>query len=160
MNNVESPKAREDGLVVQKMPDELLVYDRETNKAHCLNDTVARVWNACDGKHSVAEIAEAFEGVSDNKTRNDIVRLAIDQLHEFNLLEGENSISLSGRSRRELIKRIGFASVVAIPVIASLAAPKSALAAASCICVAPGDCATQTGCPSLINCAPTGICSP
>ena len=45
---------------LQEMPDEVLVFDLETNKAHCLNQTAAFVWKACDGVNSVAEIAKLF----------------------------------------------------------------------------------------------------
>ena len=44
------PVARQEGLVIQEMPDEVLVFDLKTNKAHCLNETAAFVWKACDGK--------------------------------------------------------------------------------------------------------------
>ena len=38
------PAAREEGLIIQEMADEVLVYDRERYKAHCLNQTAALVW--------------------------------------------------------------------------------------------------------------------
>ena len=50
MNNSQVPVARKQGLVVQEMPDEVLIYDLDTNKAHCLNQTAAFVWKSCDGK--------------------------------------------------------------------------------------------------------------
>ena len=56
MNNPNNPMARQNGLVVQEMPDEVLVYDLDTNKAHCLNNSAALVWRACDGTNSVADI--------------------------------------------------------------------------------------------------------
>lgn len=52
------PRKREQGLVVQEMPGETLVYDMDTNKAHCLNEPAARVWNACDGKSTHQDISE------------------------------------------------------------------------------------------------------
>ncbi|MBA3352846.1 MAG: PqqD family protein, partial [Blastocatellia bacterium] len=57
MNNTQCPIARKNGLVVQEVPDEVLVYDLETNKAHCLNQSAAMIWRSCDGKNSVSEIA-------------------------------------------------------------------------------------------------------
>lgn len=42
-NSQQRPLARSEGLVIQEMPDEVLVYDLETNKAHCLNETAAFV---------------------------------------------------------------------------------------------------------------------
>jgi hypothetical protein len=49
MNGIHKPEARKDGLVIQDLPEEILVYDLNTNKAHCLNQTAAYVWQACDG---------------------------------------------------------------------------------------------------------------
>lgn len=158
MKKTQIPMARKEGLVIQEMPDELLVYDLETNKAHCLNQTASSVWKACNGKNSVAEIARIFED-SNSKGSEDLVWLAIDQLNENDLLEKEYELDFKGRTRRDLIKKVGLASVIALPVVASLTAPSSALAAASCNCVTPTDCAPQTTCPSTVNCAPTGICT-
>ena len=51
------PHARKEGLVVKELPDELLVYDLERHRAHCLNPTAALVWKHSDGQTSVEEIA-------------------------------------------------------------------------------------------------------
>mgnify|MGYP000055957366 CR=1 FL=1 len=158
MKKTQIPMARKDGLVIQEMPDELLVYDLDTNKAHCLNTTASSVWKACDGKNSIADIANMFEGSNGSE---DLVWLAIDQLQSNDLLEKEQELDVNGRTRRDLIKKVGFASVIALPVVASLTAPSSALAAASCNCVADGDCTTQVTCASTTNCdTGPGICQP
>jgi hypothetical protein len=160
MNNSQNPIARKNGLVVQEVPDEVLVYDLESNKAHCLNRSAAIIWKSCDGNNSIAEIAKLVESQAGGKVTEDFVWLAIDQLSENNLLEKQLSMSLEGTSRREVIKKIGLASVIAIPVIASLVAPQSALAASSCACTTPGNCATQTVCPNTTNCNSSGVCAP
>jgi len=160
MNNSERPIARKSGLVIQEVPNEVLVYDLDTNKAHCLNESAAIVWRSCDGKNSVSEIAKLVESQAGGTVTDEFVWLAIDQLSQNNLLEREVAISFEGRSRREVIKKIGLASVIAVPVIASLVAPRSALASSSCACVAPGDCLTQTTCPNTTNCNGSGVCAP
>lgn len=161
MNNSQCPVARKSGLVVQDVPDEVLVYDLESNKAHCLNQSAAMIWKSCDGNTSVSEIAKLVELQAGGKVTEDFVWLAIDQLSENNLLEAPVRSGFEGTSRREVIKKIGLASMIAIPVIASLVAPQSAMAAASCLCVSPGACAAQTGCPSTTNCSTnTGLCEP
>jgi len=43
MNNSQFPTARKSGLVVQDVPDEVLIFDLKSNKAHCLNLTAATV---------------------------------------------------------------------------------------------------------------------
>ena len=60
-NDPQNPMARQNGLVVQEMPDEVLVYDLDTNKAHCLNQSAALVWKSCDGNNSVGDIVRQFE---------------------------------------------------------------------------------------------------
>jgi hypothetical protein len=162
MNNSQRPIARKSGLVVQEVPDEVLVYDLETNKAHCLNTSAALIWRSCDGNNSVSEIAKLIEAQAGGKVTEDFVWLAIDQLSENNLLEKQITPNFEGQSRREVIKKIGLASMVAIPVIASLVAPQSALAAQSCNCNNPGQCNTppNSQCPSTTNCNGVGLCSP
>ena len=148
MNNTQYPLARTNGLVVQEVPNEVLVFDMETNEAHCLNETAAMVWKHCDGETSVAKIAEILCDSKGSDVNDDLVWLAIDQLNEHKLLEKHVETGLVGRSRREVLRKIGLMSVVALPLIASMAAPRSVLAQTSCACVGPGNgqCASQPGC--------------
>ena len=55
------PKKRKEGIIVKELPDEVLVYDLDRDKAHCLNHSAAAVWERCDGRTTVAEIARAVE---------------------------------------------------------------------------------------------------
>jgi hypothetical protein len=160
MKSSQIPVARKDGLVVQEMAEEVLVYDLNSNKAHCLNQTAAFVWKSCDGTNSISEITKLFEMETGASVQEDLIWLAIDQLSEKNLLNREMTTTLMGRSRREVIKKIGLATVVALPIVASLTAPTSALASTSCACVNPGGCITQTTCPSQSNCNGVGVCAP
>lgn len=153
-----NPKARQNDLVIQEMPDELLVYDMNANKAHCLNPSAAFIWKACNGKNSVNDIVKQFELQGRGKVTEDFVWLAIDQLLESSLLENKLVPRFAGHARRQVIRTIGLASMVAVPVIASLVAPPNALAAGSCSCVNPSACA-GTSCPST-NCNPSGQCAP
>jgi hypothetical protein len=156
MNSPQFPTARKTGLVVQEVPDEVLVYDLETNKAHCLNKTAAAVWQSCDGKNSISDIASIVgSGASD-----ELVWLAIDQLNENNLLESEMKADFAGQSRRDVLKKIGLAAVIALPIVASLVAPKSAMASASCGCTATSECSSRTGCPAQNCCNSDLLCAP
>ena len=51
------PRRRKKGLAVQKLAKEVLVYDLERHRAHCLNEAAALVWRQCDGETSVSDIA-------------------------------------------------------------------------------------------------------
>ncbi len=162
MINSQFPTARKSGLVIQEVPDEVLVFDLESNKAHCLNNTAALVWKSCDGKMSVPEIAK-FIGKQTGKTvGDDLVWLAIDQLDENRLLESTPESPLKGQTRREAIKKIGLASMIAIPVVASLVAPQSAMANLSCTCLTSFACANDAAlapCGSPC-CNQAGVCAP
>ena len=160
MNNPQNPLARKTGLVIQEVPEEVLVYDLETNKAHCLNKSAALVWQSCDGTRSVSDIAAYVGAQSGENVTDDFVWLAIDQLNANDLLEKQIEADFKGMSRRDVIKRIGLSSMIALPVIASLVAPPAALASVSCRCTTAGDCTTQTGCPSTTNCDTNGFCGP
>lgn len=155
------PTARKNGLVIQEVPDEVLVYDMDNNKAHCLNSTAALVWRSCDGKTSVSDIAKQVAANARSHISDDLVWLAIDQLNENSLLENTIRTEFAGRSRREAIKKIGLASMVALPIVASLAAPKSAMASVSCACSPVGVpstfCANTCGVP---YCGCDGFCTP
>lgn len=158
MINSQMPEARKQGLVVQEMPEEVLIYDLDTNKAHCLNNTAAFVWKSCDGKNTVTDIAKMFEVNAGKAVSEDLVWLAIEQLNDKKLLNAEMSSTLKGQNRREVIKKIGFASMIALPIVASLAAPTSVLAAVSCSCTSPANC-PGAGCPA-VTCNGGGVCAP
>ena len=174
MNNVQIPVARKEGLVIQEVSDEVLVYDLDTNKAHCLNQTAAAVWKNCDGQNSVADISRIFGRQTGRAIDEDLIWLAIDQLNEKNLLADEVSAKFAGESRREVIKKVGLAAVVALPIVTSLVAPKSVSAQSRCAnpacectlnmtpCTNPGGCMcnSMTGtsnCPSI--CAGGCMCT-
>jgi len=159
MNNLQYPSARTSGLVVQEMADETLVYDLDVNKAHCLNDTASRIWKLCDGNTSITQIVSRLEQSSRSPIPEELVWLAIDQLSENNLLQAGNADDkFLGQSRREVLKKIGLASVIAIPVVASLIAPQNAMALSSCQscansnqCLAPGQGCQPVCVPAPLN---------
>lgn len=160
MENVTKPIARRNDLVVQEMPGETLVYDTRSNKAHCLNESATAIWRDCDGTRTIDEIVSNFNKTTGGPVSDDFVWLALDQLNENGLLEGQVPMRFEGSSRRQALKKIGAASLVALPVIASLVAPQNALASLSCVCTSPGACLTQTTCSSTVNCNGNGICAP
>lgn len=130
MNNLQTPIARKDGLVVQETPDEVLVYDLNSDKAHCLNKTAAFVWKNCDGSRSVADINALMKREFGAEVSEEMVWLAIDLLSKDNLLEENIKTSFNGLSRREVIKKVGLTTMVALPVVAMLTFPKVSLAVA------------------------------
>lgn len=125
--NPEFIAARKD-LVVRELPDEIIVYDRTTYEAHCLNDTAATVWRLCDGTHSMKEIAHTLRQNTAGLIDEDVVWAAVQQFEKSGLLQNKVP-ARSTVSRRDLLKRIGIGAVMALPVVTSLAVPPRAAAA-------------------------------
>ena len=147
MNTSQKPTARREGLVIQETPDEVLVFDLETNQAHCLNQTAAFVWKSCDGQNSVTQIAAAVGLNANQPADENLVWLAIDQLSENNLLEAKMKADFNNQSRRDVIKKIGLAAVIALPLVSSLVAPTTASAVAcSGVVASCGNCNDGTAC--------------
>ena len=131
------PVARDKDLVIQKLNDEIVVYDLETNNALYLNETSAMIWNLCDGSRSVADIRKELKEQFDTVVSSDFVNFAIYQLRKDKLLSGDDGIDryLKKFSGRWAIKEIGRGSLVALPSITSVIAPTAI--AASCLTVPP-----------------------
>ena len=136
------PRARAAGLVVRDLPGEVLVYDRDSHQAHCLNRTAAFVFRAADGQRTVADLARLLASDRGAPVDEGIVHLALEQLDAARLLEA----GPANGSRRELLKRVGLGAVILLPAVTSLLVPTPAEAANTCIPVesCPGN--TQQPC--------------
>jgi Coenzyme PQQ synthesis protein D (PqqD) len=128
------PIARKQGLVIQELPDEVLVYDLERDRAHCLNETAAFVWQRCDGRTSTAQIARTLGNQFNCEVDEQVVWLALDQLGRNHLLQRQlnSPPTVKGISRRALVRTLGIATVVAVPLVTSILTP-TAQAATSCL---------------------------
>ena len=155
--------AREARLIVKELDDEVLVYDLETDKAHCLNQTAARVWKNCDGNTNVSQLRELIDEETGLVVPEEVVWLALDQLEKFRLLERvpPRPPSMAGMKRRQLIKTLGIA-VIAMPVIVSIVSPTPVAAVSKqppggC-CNGPGNCQSGICGPATAPC-PGGVCA-
>ncbi len=151
-----NPLGRTKDIVVQELNGEILVYDLRDNRAMCLNETSSAVWKACDGSNTVADIVTKLGN-------EDIVWFALDQLKKEKLVDYTPETSVfDGMSRRDVIKKIGLGTAVALPVIAGLVAPP-ATSAASCgaaCSTSPGNpvrC-TTAACPNCVGNGNNGTC--
>jgi len=146
------PVARKEGLVIQELPDEVLVYDLDRDRAHCLNETAAFVWQHCDGRTSTVEIARSLSRKVNAPVDEKIVWFAIDQLGRNHLMASlpVPPQSVAGLNRREMVRVLGIAAAVAVPVVASIVAPTPAQATT---CVGNGgSCAGGQICCAGLNC--------
>lgn len=116
------PKARTENIVVQNIEKEVLIYDTITNQAFCLNETSAKVFNHCDGQTAFDELKRKF------KYTDEIIYLALDELKAKNLLDAAANYQtpFAGMNRREVIRQVGFATMIALPLISSLVVPTAA----------------------------------
>ncbi len=158
------PFARTAQLIVQEVTDELLVYDLDRHKAHCLNKTSALVWKHCDGQTTVRAVARTLEQELNTPVETDVVWLALRQLEKFHLLQGRVP-QPKGVSRRDLILKYAPATL-AVPLILSISSPTAAQAGSP---VPPDPCVANPrgmGCPcgndndcDSFNCS-GGTCGP
>lgn len=130
------PAARSEGLLVERVGDETVIYDAETKQAHCLKSLAAAVFDCCDGSTSVAQAATTASGRLGTSVSEDDVTEALRQLEQLRLVEVPLVVLQSvdggdGVSRREVLRRIGLAGVAATgaTMITSIAVPGLALAA-------------------------------
>jgi Coenzyme PQQ synthesis protein D (PqqD) len=144
------PAAREEGLIIQEMADEVLVYDRERYKAHCLNKTAALVWRHCDGKTTVTDIARLIGDELQLPVGEELIWLGVEQLQQAHLLgEGTRRVSpQGGMSRRKALQKLGWAAAVGLPLVTSIIAPR-AVEASTCsiVCASSSQCISTPGCP-------------
>ena len=140
------PQARSSQLVIQSLPYELLIYDLESHRAYCLNQTAALVWQACDGRRTVEEMVRVLEKETGTAVDESLVWFALAQLQRSRLLEERKEITVSKErmTRRELARRLGFATAALVPLITSITAPTAAQTAT---CGALGSpCTTNARC--------------
>jgi hypothetical protein len=142
-----APVARDEGLLVEQVGDETVVFDADTKEAHCLSALAAVIFANCDGKTSVEDLAR----IASDKTREPVdtsqVMNALAQLEERDLMEPRAPREI-GLSRRTMLQRTAAlgGAVAASPLITSVIAPTSAAA------VTPG-CGVF---PTTVLCCPCG----
>ena len=121
------PGARTTQIIFNELQDELLIYDLSINKAFCLNKTSAIIYKSCDGLTTFAQLNLK------HSFTDDLIFLALDELKGANLLS-DNQTYISpflGMTRRNAIRKVGLATMIALPLIIGLVAPKAANAAST-----------------------------
>ena len=141
------PHARRSGLIIKEADSEVLIYDLERDKAHCLNDTAARVWQYCDGETTLAEACSSLTRELNAPCDEQVIWYALRQFEKDNLLEQKVELPamiLSGMNRRQMVRALGLGAIIAVPLVTSIVAPTPAQAAtqfpAGTPCVAPIEC--------------------
>lgn len=162
------PRARKDKLTVRSVENEFVVYDEKTGSTHHLNEVVTLVWQYCNGRHSVSDMASAISEKLAIPEDEGIVMLSLKQLSKAGLLDERTDeivkANSKGLSRRKLLRQVAVAAL-ALPLISTIEI-KTALAnyvsTGGCASLVPGMGGQCTGwCPSGTYCKKTGstICS-
>jgi hypothetical protein len=135
MSVVRMPLARSRDLIVEELGEELLIYDIEADRGHCLSRTASRVWQRCDGRTPADSMSAQLD------VDADAIGRALEQLAACGLLESPPELSLDavqsgGTTRREVATKFVKAGAVAAaaPLIVSVAAPTPAQAQTAAFC--------------------------
>jgi hypothetical protein len=169
MHTTVLPLAKKEGLKVQSLNDETLVFDTTTDKAYVLNHCAAAVWKACNGRRTVPELVRFVN--QETPTSEQSVWYALGQLNE--LLQEPVTIpsEYAAISRRTFLKRSGLvAAAVTVPLVLSIVAPSPASAQSvttfCCLCnngfqTITGNCAScEIVCSTRdgVDACPPGLC--
>lgn len=159
MPRTPNPRVRADDpdVSVRELAGEFVVFDATRSKAHALNPSVAHVWRLCDGKRSMAEVAEELtaELGLEKADAHAILLMSLERLEQAGLLEdGWTAEQWEVPTRREALRAIaGVGAAALLPVVYSLIAPQAVQAQSGVICGQP--CHPSQG----ITCGSGCVCS-
>ncbi len=137
------PERRIDGLIVERVGEETLVYDLVSHQAHRLNAAATMAWQAADGRTTTAAMAERSTAVDIPIDEAGIVQ-ALAMLADAGLLTPDSRLPPRTITRRRLLGR----TAIAVPVVSSILAP-TASEAGSCR-PSGASCTTGAQCCSLL----------
>lgn len=137
---------KRDGLVVQDLGEEVIVYDPLSHRAHALNRTAALVFERLDGRHDIDALARAVGRAMGHPPQKALVIAAVNELAGANLLE----TPVVALPRRAILR--GLAAGLT-PLVISVSVPAAA-AVGSCLnafatCVETAECCYGLSCEFL-----------
>lgn len=147
------PLARSQGLLIEDVESEKVIFDEQTKHAHCLTALAAVVFTHCDGKTSPAELVDiasnrVAESVSEEQIDN-----ALAQLQERGLLESQPHVTFS---RRDVLHKSAALGAAAAATLVFTVDPTVAQAAGTCTsirCTLVDQCFGGTGCGVTKSCS-------
>lgn len=148
MGVVDSLRFKQKMFIAKPLDTELILFERESNTAYCLNDVAGEIWNACGKGRTAAEITD-FLGGRRPDLGVETVFDCLSQMAASGLLE-ETVLESISVERRELIRRAALMAAALLPIaITSVVIPPAA-AAASCAQVGHACSPTHPCCPGGI----------
>ena len=154
-----STRFQQKKLIARTIGDELLLFDEETSTAHCLNGIAGEMWMACQRRSSAAAVTE-FLRPRWPDIEEEVVWASLSKLAGAGLLEETTVLENISTGRRELIRKLGFAAAVALPIaITSVLIPTAAAAASLCGHLLSPCGESKPPCCSGLHCL-AGLCEP
>ena len=127
-----NPRKTEVDMIAEEVHSEVVLYDKQRNRAHCLNRTAAFVREQCDGNTPVREIVARAEAQLELPEAEGVVMLTLKELSNAGLIEGDLALEAngSGFTRREVARKVLLvgASPLVLPFVTSILAPTAARA--------------------------------
>lgn len=156
------PRRRTERLLTREVAGEVVVYDLDSHRAHCLSPAAARVWALADGRRThrgaLAALAEGL-GLPDTGAATAVLDRSLDELAGARLLEPAHTPS--GLDRRRLLAGVGAAALVTsvlVPTTAMTQSPPTGGRPINAVCMTSSQC--TSGCCRSGRCKPgQGNCS-
>jgi hypothetical protein len=146
--------------VVEKLPDgSTAVFDTATNTIHSLNAGAAAAFDACREKTAVAQLMRSMSQALGVPVSEEIALTAIAELERAGLVACSGAAL--GDSRRSILKALGTAAGVGVPVVLSLTGAEQRLYAAvagSGTTTTTTTTTTTAAPPSIASVAPVTLC--
>jgi hypothetical protein len=140
--------ARTNNLIIERLDDEVLVFDELTSTGHALTPLVGRVFDALDGSRTTSDLARLL------RMSEADVDAAIDELERLALV-----VVPAGYSRRELSKKAAKVALVAPLAYSVAVAPAAAQGTIQCTarpCAGTGSSENQAQSAANTVCANAG----
>jgi hypothetical protein len=115
---------RVEGLLIQQIEGEVLVFEPTASEAHALNEAAAIVFDLCDGATSRAAMAAEVSRRTGLPADEGVVALALGELAEAGLVALDEA-EPPGESRRTLLRRLSLPLAVAalLPIVETVLLP-------------------------------------
>jgi hypothetical protein len=154
-SSVTCPTARSEGMLVEQIGDEAVVFDSVRNTAHCLSPLATAVYMGADGRTRREDLAEVAASTVGEPVSVEAVDAAVGELQELGLIEEP-----SGMTRRTMVGRTAMATAAlsAAPLVTSIVTPAGAASATLQLECPPSMCASQSEGDKYCNCLNT--CEP
>jgi hypothetical protein len=148
MKNSPHKPCRRDDVLSKSVQDELIVYDLSQFQSHCLESSVAAIWEMCDGHTTVAEMAQRLQ------VSEDVVGLGLRRLEKIGLMNSPRVAWTLSLSRREL--GVQAAALGGLAVLSALLPTPAEAGSKSASCSKP--CYTANACKATGYCVGGPVC--